>query len=330
MKQLLYAFLLIPLLLHAQESPDRKYLEGAVPEVDGKIVFSRTLETPGLDKAHVFQRLLQWGNERFDTERSKVAYHDAEKGEIAIVGEDYLVFSNTALSLDRSLMKYRVLIACDNHSSTLRLTGIRYEYEVSYQREPEKYKAEEWITDKYALNKSKTKLTRISGKFRKATIDFAEEIFDSAAKALGATSGQAAASIPMTPLTPATRQETPAQAPEAGFVALQSDKIPETIARMLSGNAVQAHIPDGGTSDSDIAWKGIGNLLGKEICSISIVQESPVYQALGDNDRYRLYFYPTGKSADETWLIIECRKQGETPENGRATLIGEITRVWMK
>ena len=71
MKQLLYAFLLIPLLLHAQESPDRKYLEGAVPEVDGKIVFSRTLGTPGLDKAHVFQRLLQWGNERFDTERSK-------------------------------------------------------------------------------------------------------------------------------------------------------------------------------------------------------------------------------------------------------------------
>ena len=217
MKQLLYAFLLIPFLLHAQENPDRKYLEGAVPEVDGKIVFSRTLETPGLDKAHVFQRLLQWGNERFDTERSKVAYHDAGKGEIAIVGEDYLVFSNTALSLDRSLMKYRVLIACDNHSSTLRLTGIRYEYEVSYQREPEKYKAEEWITDKYALNKSKTKLTRISGKFRKATIDFAEEIFDSAAKALGATSGQAAASIPMTPLTPATRQETPAQAPEAGY-----------------------------------------------------------------------------------------------------------------
>lgn len=35
------------------------------------------------------------------------------------------------------------------------MTGIRYEYNVSYQREPEKYTAEEWITDKFALNKKK-------------------------------------------------------------------------------------------------------------------------------------------------------------------------------
>ena len=38
-------------------------------------------------------------------------------------------------------------------------------------------KAEEWITDKYALNKKGTKLSRISGKFRRKTIDRKDNIF---------------------------------------------------------------------------------------------------------------------------------------------------------
>ena len=39
MKQLLLLLLLIPGLLPAQENP--KYLEGAVPVADGKVVFTR-------------------------------------------------------------------------------------------------------------------------------------------------------------------------------------------------------------------------------------------------------------------------------------------------
>ena len=38
--------------------------------------------------------------------------------------------------------------------------------------------AENWITDKYGLNKNKTKLSRMSGKFRKKTIDRKDEIFN--------------------------------------------------------------------------------------------------------------------------------------------------------
>ena len=93
-----------------------------------------------------------------------------QKGEIALSEKKYIVFSSTALSLDRAMMKYRIIIECKEHACTLQLAGIRYEYNVSYQNEPEKYLAEEWITDEYALNKSKTKLNRISGKFRKATM----------------------------------------------------------------------------------------------------------------------------------------------------------------
>ena len=39
------------------------------------------------------------------------------------------------------------------------------------------YKAEEWITDEYGLKKSKEKLSRVSGKFRKKTIDRKDYIF---------------------------------------------------------------------------------------------------------------------------------------------------------
>ena len=43
-----------------------------------------------------------------------------------------------------------------------------------------------WITDKEALNKAQTKLLKIPGKFRRFTIDRKDEIFNGAAKAVGA------------------------------------------------------------------------------------------------------------------------------------------------
>ena len=42
------------------------------------------------------------------------------------------------------------------------------------------YKAEEWISDKEAINKAGTKLYPISGKFRKKTIDRVDSIFKQA------------------------------------------------------------------------------------------------------------------------------------------------------
>ena len=38
-------------------------------------------------------------------------------------------------------------------------------------------KAEEWITDEYGLKKNKDKLSRVSGKFRRKTIDRKDYLF---------------------------------------------------------------------------------------------------------------------------------------------------------
>lgn len=257
MKQLLFALLFIPALLFAQE--DQHYLAGAVPVADGKVVFTREINAPSLSKAQIYQQLLKWGQENFNTKDSRVAYQNEAKGEIAIIGEEYIVFSSTALSLDRAMMKYRIIIECKEHACTLQLAGIRYEYNVSYQNEPEKYLAEEWITDEYALNKSKTKLNRISGKFRKATIDFADKTFDSAANALSA---QLLTAAPVEPVS-APQRETRPVAPMEGFVAFQADKIPSTILQMLPDNALQIKAVKGNTTDANVEWKGIGNMFGK-------------------------------------------------------------------
>ena len=47
------------------------------------------------------------------------------------------------------------------------------------------YRAEKWITAEEAMNKAKTKLLKIPGKFRRFTIDRKDEIFRGAAKAAG-------------------------------------------------------------------------------------------------------------------------------------------------
>lgn len=54
------------------------------------------------------------------------------------------------------------------------MTRIRYWYDENRDG-GEKYTAEEWITDDMALNKKKTKLAPICGKFRRETIDLKDD-----------------------------------------------------------------------------------------------------------------------------------------------------------
>ena len=56
------------------------------------------------------------------------------------------------------------------------MTRIYYNYDT--ERKPIKYIAEEWITDKYAVNKKRTRLYPVSGKFRRKTIDRKDFIFN--------------------------------------------------------------------------------------------------------------------------------------------------------
>lgn len=339
MKQLLLFFLFIPSLLIAQE--DQKYLAGAVTEDDGKVVFSKEISMPSLSKDQIYDIMYSWAQKYFSEDGRRLVYSDKDKGDIAAVGEEYLVFQSTALSLDRSFINYRVTIECENNTAKIKMTGIRYEYNVSYQREPEKYTAEEWITDKFALNKKKDKLNRGNGKFRRKTIDLADEMFKSADAAFGIQ--PAGVITPAYAAAPVQQQTVPATVPAQqitkapvnnievcqGLSAFEPDKIPSTLLNMLPESKMQVTPGDNESLVEHYAtWKEMGKMFGKNIASISISPDSEVYKAIKDNDFYTISF--TKQDEPETWFMIQCVKQGESTEGTQKIIIGEIINVWIR
>ena len=95
---------------------------------------------------------------------------------IANTMDEWLVFSNTFLSLDRSEFRYNLVASIKDNHLTLSMERLYYVYEED-RSTGFKAPAEEIINDKIALNKKKTDLAKIFGKFRKLTIDRKDQIF---------------------------------------------------------------------------------------------------------------------------------------------------------
>ena len=167
-------------------NPDAKYLAGAVPMVDGKVVFETQIAAPGKSAADIYRSLLSLtermtkGGNQF--EQSRVVMQNEENHEFVADFLEWLVFTDKALVLDRTRLRYYLMVNCEDGMTHVKMTRISYLYEE--QRDPQHYTAEEWITDKYALNKKQTKLLRIPGKFRRKTIDRKDFIFEKFEEAL--------------------------------------------------------------------------------------------------------------------------------------------------
>ena len=195
MKKYLIAILLaLPLAVSAQdntwerievepvekENPDAKYLaENAVPLVDGKVVFQTVIKAPGKSADQIYDILLKqlekMVQEPNQIENSVVALQDRDKHELAAVFHEWLVFKNSALALDRTQFNFQLHILCSDGQADVSMARMSYDYDLD--RKPTHYTAEEWITDKYAVNKKHTKLYPISAKFRRKTIDRKDFIF---------------------------------------------------------------------------------------------------------------------------------------------------------
>lgn len=95
-----------------KDDDDSRYLAGAVPEVDGRVVFSREFSIPGMSQDEIYERMLKWLDGRMaqNKNNSRVVYKD--QGVIAATGEEWLVFSSTALSLDRTWLTYQITVNC--------------------------------------------------------------------------------------------------------------------------------------------------------------------------------------------------------------------------
>ncbi len=163
-----------------------KYLVGAVPEVDGRVTFQTTISAPGKTAAQIYALLREdmqkMTKEPNQIEQSRISLEDADKGEIVGQYQEWLVFKNKPLVLDRTRLFYTLIVNCKDGETKVELTRIHYLYDE--ERDATTYKAEEWITDRYGLNRSQTKLARVSGKFRQKTIDRKDYIFSRFTKLL--------------------------------------------------------------------------------------------------------------------------------------------------
>ena len=98
-----------------------------------------------------------------------------------------MIFKKKPFSLDRTRFRYQISAEMDGKEVKLKVSQISFYYNEDMAGENGvTYKAEEWISDKEAVNKSGTKLYPRSGKFRIKTIDRVEEIFNLITNALNA------------------------------------------------------------------------------------------------------------------------------------------------
>ena len=160
-------------------NPDEKYMAGAVPVVDGKVTFTTTIEAPGKSAKQIYNILLGYmtkmTKEANQFEQSRIAVSDSVGCKIIGNYQEWLVFKATPLVLDRTRLLYNLIADCENGKATITMTRIVYLYEE--ERDPQTLKAEEWIDDENGLNRKKTKLARVSGKFRRKTIDRKDYLF---------------------------------------------------------------------------------------------------------------------------------------------------------
>ena len=300
---------------------DDKYLVGAVPEVDGKIVFAKEFDLTGIDQNFIYEHAHNWLDElmKARNNESRIVFAEKDKGQIIAFGEEIVVFSNNAISLDRSLVSYNAVVLCKPGKCEIRVERIRYNYE------GKKSTAEEMISDNVALNKKKTAIFRGYKKFRVSTVDYVDNLFEGARISFGikdenakptlvaeqtqqttsihvdeqldkasvatTVSVQKEAAVSVPAATSSLQQiETPSSL--QGYKQLSPDKIPGNIIKMLNEDWM---IITAGTDEKfnmmTAGWGGLGVLYSKPVAICFINPLNYTYQFMETSDTYTFTFY---------------------------------------
>lgn len=165
----------------AKLKEDPKYLEGAITfDEQGKIVFDTEIEAPGKSAAQLYNLVFDYMSgltQDKESKASRMALVNKDEHIIVNTMDEWLVFSNSFIALDRTECKYNLIAKITDGKVSLSINHINYIYEEGRQT-GFKLPAEEVIIDKVALTKKKNDLARIFGKFRKKTIDRKDQIFN--------------------------------------------------------------------------------------------------------------------------------------------------------
>ena len=298
---------ILPFTLFAQT--DKKYMEGAVPVVDGKVTFSTEIKVSTLTQDQIHETLLEWANNRYkptDKHSARVVYNNQEEGAIAIAGDEYIVFTSNALSLDRARTYYQLLLTSEKGKCTINISKIRYHYDEA-RNGGVKYVAENWITDEVALNKTKTKIYPIMGKFRRKTIDLKDDIIKDIQATLG--NKMIAVGAAPAPVTPVVAEVKPAMAQTPVQTNNQEVTVPANEEDIIK-QAVRMTIMAGNDEQFEInkeCWGGYGELFGKKVtfCIID-TQKTMGNMLISQSENYKISFYLANNN--EPALVIDCKK----------------------
>ena len=159
---------------------DEKYLRGAVPIVDGDVQWTLDVDVPGKSAQEIynkmFKTLTDLTKSEGQLEGSAVTLVNKQDHIVVANVREWLLFSSSLLSLDRTKFNYTLIARCSDGHLNMTMNRISYKYDE--ERTNQVYKAEEWISDDAAVNKKNTKLYRGSAKFRRKTIDRKDQIFE--------------------------------------------------------------------------------------------------------------------------------------------------------
>lgn len=164
-------------------NPDAKYLAGAVTQnSEGKVEWTLDVDVPGKSATQIYDTMMKCLTDLTKTENqlegSCVALVNKQEHIIVANVKEWLVFKDNFISLDRSKFFYTLMAYCSDNHLTVKMNRISYRYEEDRRRESESHiVADEWISDRYALNKKKTKLLPGSAKFRRKTVDRKDYLF---------------------------------------------------------------------------------------------------------------------------------------------------------
>lgn len=167
----------------AQQAEDykwAKYLGDIIPIVDGNVEWQRTFQNHRSAEENytmMLDFLTKMTKEEGQLPPSKVQLVNKTEHKIVCHFEEWMVFVSTVLVLDRGRFIYTIACDCYDNRVEVKLMRLSYLYDETHNGGT-KYKAEEWITDKYAVNKKRTRLLKITGKYRRKTVDRMEEILE--------------------------------------------------------------------------------------------------------------------------------------------------------
>ncbi|MDH6354636.1 flavin reductase (DIM6/NTAB) family NADH-FMN oxidoreductase RutF [Dysgonomonas sp. PH5-45] len=362
---ILILFTFISTLVNAQT--DEKYMKGAVPEEDGRVVFSKTVET-SLPAADVYQKMNDWASQNYtQTEanpKQRILFNSPEQRSIACQGEKELVFNKSVFNMDKTTMNYQLIITATDRQCKIAIRNISYDY-FDTKTNPIVLKAEETITDKVALRGNKSIYKAYKG-FRTHTIDFVNDLYAEISGYLNSSEKEnstsdilpkASTEISVVPAEGVVSTEMP------GFRKIDADKIPGNYVKLLNEWTLITSGTKDETNVMTASWGGLGVFWGKPVAFCFLNPTRYSIKTMDAGDVYTISFYtetyktnmeycgqvsgrnvdkikgsgltpiktPSGASAfAEAWLILECKKLIAQPIQPDAVVDKEASGKWAK